>query len=164
MTEAPRIEVTIAAAPDAVWTAVRERDRIRHWHGWDIDGLEEEIEVIYFKGFAEDAATHTLTSDTDTIRLYPDGAGTRLVLTRAPFGKNPEWDAYYDDITEGWTTFMQQLRFAVERHPDDPRRTVYLSAETSGSPIEALGLTSLAVGSRYAADLAGEQDRGTVWF
>ena len=43
---------------------------------------------------------------------------------------------------EGWITFMQQLRFALERHPGEERRTIH----RSGSP-------------GHAADLAGD-----VWF
>lgn len=164
MSETPRIEVTVAAPADEVWSALRDRDRIRHWHGWDADGLDEEIEVIYFKGFTADAATYTLDSEGDTIRLYPGGDRTRVVLTRGARGTNPEWDEYYDDITEGWTTFLHQLRFAVERHPGDVRRTVFLSGPAAPSPIERLGLGGLAEHESYAADLAGEQVSGQVWY
>jgi hypothetical protein len=124
----PRIEVTIAAPVDAVWRALREPQQIRHWHGWDDPGLDAEIQLIYLD---EDKITiseaeHTLeVQGGDRFELTDLGDRTRVRLTRAPRGSNPEWAAYYDDITEGWITFVQQLRFALERHPGDARRTLF---------------------------------------
>ena len=50
--ETPRIVVTVAAPAEAVWDALRNKDKIRHWHGWEYEGtqggLEEEIDLIYF--------------------------------------------------------------------------------------------------------------------
>ncbi len=141
--DTPRIEVTVAAPVDDVWTALRDKNTIRHWHGWDYEGLDDEIDLIYFNHMTEDAETRTLSvQEGDVIRLEPDGDRTRVTLTRAPKGVNPDWDAYYDDITEGWITFLQQLRFAVERQPGVPRRTVFLSGgNTSGRSLaDDLGL------------------------
>ena len=126
--QTPRIEVTIAAPVDAVWRALREPQQIRHWHGWDDPGLEAEIQLIYLDEdkITASEADHTLeVQGGDLFELTDIGGRTRVRLTRAPRSSNPEWAAYYDDITEGWTTFMQQLRFALERHPGDPRRTLF---------------------------------------
>ncbi|RIQ30102.1 SRPBCC family protein [Jiangella rhizosphaerae] len=170
MTERPRIEVTIAAPIDEVWRALREKDRIRHWHGWDAPGLDDEIDLIYFQGFAEDAQARTLgVQEGDHIVLEPAGEGTKVTLTRAPRGVSPEWDAYYDDITEGWATFLQQLRFHVERQPDAPRRTAFFAGTTAGAPplVTELGLDEVATrpaGSAYRATLAGQHVGGEVWF
>lgn len=163
--EPPRIEVTIAAPVDAVWHALRDKDTIRHWHGWEFDGLDAEIDLIYFDHVTEDPAARTLNvQDGDLIRLEPDGDGTRVTLTRAPRGVNPDWDAYYDDITEGWITFLHQLRFAVERQPGAPRRTVFLSGHNKdGRDLAAdLGLsddTDTAV-----VDLVGEKVTTEPWY
>jgi uncharacterized protein YndB with AHSA1/START domain len=157
----PRIEVTIAAPVDTVWAALRDKNTIRHWHGWEFDGLDDEIDLIYFSHLTEDAEARTLSvQDGDVIRLEPDGDGTRVTLTRAPRGVNPEWDAYYDDITEGWTTFLNQLRFAVERQPGVPRRTVFLNSHNkSGRDLaQDLGL------DRDTADLVGEQAKTELWY
>jgi len=166
MTEAFRLEVTIAAPIDEVWRAMREPGRIRHWHGWEFSengGLDAEIDQIYVRNAKGDAGTHTLTMQgSDTFSLYDTGDGHTLVrLVRAPRGQNPEWDAFYDDISEGWTTFLQQLRFALERHPGSPRRTVYFN----GAPLESLGLPeNTRPGERYSASVAGETLAGEVWF
>jgi len=112
----PRIEVTVAAPVDAVWKALRDHDTIRHWHGWDYEGLDNEITTIYFTGVTEDADAHTLrVQGGDLFSVEEVEGGSRVRVTRAPHGSNPEWDAYYDDITEGWITFVQQLKFALER-------------------------------------------------
>jgi hypothetical protein len=160
-----RIEVTIAAPVEEVWRSLREPARIRHWHGWDFDGLDAEVEVIYRQDVIENEAEHTLSvQGGDTFTLHDVGGGRTVVrMVRAPRGDNPEWDAYYDDINEGWTTFMQQLRFALERHPGAERRTIFLDGGLGGQggPIEVLGLPSAG---RYQAELAGAPETGEVWF
>ena len=133
MTEsaARSIEVVIAAPAPEVWAALRDPQLIRRWHGWEDDGLDAEIEQIYgAAATVEESGTRLVLAGGDTVDLATVPGGTRLRLRRAPLGSNPEWDAYYDDITEGWTSFLQQLRFALERHPDSDRRTLQLAAHT----------------------------------
>lgn len=155
----PRIEVTIAAPIDVVWSALRDKDKIRHWHGWEAEGLDDEIDLIYFTHMTEDGYTLG-AQDGDQIRLEPTEDGTRVTLTRAPRGVSPEWDAYYDDITEGWTTFLHQLRFAVERQPGNPRRTVFLNGHNKAGRdlAQELGLT------RETAQLPGEDVKPELWY
>jgi len=168
--ETPRIEVTAAAPADAAWQALRDPAAIRQWHGWDADEIEAEIDSIYFTDVVEEADRRTLvTNGGDRFEIQPDGDGVRITLTRAPLSGNPDWDAYYDDITEGWTSFMHQLRFALERRPGMTRRTLFFAdrGTYSGTVIERLGLDAVAGqprGSRYTATLAGEDVTGEVWF
>jgi uncharacterized protein YndB with AHSA1/START domain len=166
--DTPRIEVTVAAPVDVVWNALRDREKIRHWHGWDYEGSEQEIDLIYYTEQTEDAQAHTLeVQGGDRFELRPDGDGTRITLTRAAPGSDPEWDAYYDDITQGWITFLQQLKFLIERRPDAPRRTLFFAAEQAGHIIDDLGLREVAgqpAGTPFAASLAGEDFKGEVWF
>jgi hypothetical protein len=113
-----------------VWRALREPAQIRHWHGWDDPGLDAEIQLIYLdedKITVSEADRVLEVQGGDRFELTDLGDATRVRLTRAPRGSNPEWDAYYDDITEGWITFVQQLRFALERHAGEPRRTLFFS-------------------------------------
>jgi len=169
--ETPRIEVTVAAPVEAVWDALRDKEKIRHWHGWEYEGteggLDQEIDLIFFSAFTEDAEAHTLElQGGDLFRVEPHEGGSKLTLTRAPHGDDPEWDAYYDDITEGWTTFMNQLRFSLERHPGEPRRTLFYSGagDRSSSPADQLGIPRLPDGAQYELELVGEQATGQVWF
>ena len=163
----PQIEVTISAPVDEVWDALRSRDKIRHWMGWEYDGLDGEIDLIFFTDTQEDAAARTLTlHGGDEIRLEQDGPGTQVTLTRAAHGDNPDWDAYYDDITEGWVTFLHQLRFAVERHPDAARRTLSFvgSNDHSVQLLDALDLEDIAAGTPFRTNLLGEDVGGELWF
>lgn len=169
MTEPFRVEVTIGAPVDEVWQAMRDPALIRNWHGWELEesgGLDAEIDQIYLTDITESAATHTLTlGNGDTFTLVEAGDGRTLVrLVRAPRGANPDWDAFYDDISEGWTTFLHQLQFALERHRGATRRTVFLSSEAPVA-LESLGLPQDPTpGDRYTATVAGETLAGEVWF
>ncbi|MCS7479304.1 SRPBCC domain-containing protein [Umezawaea endophytica] len=148
------IEVVVAAPVDTVWEALRDKEKIRQWHGWDFDGLDAEVDHIYLTDVVEDGRTLALGGG-DRFSLTPSGTSTLVTLDRAPLGGNPELDAYHDAITEGWTTFLQQLRFALERQPGAVRRTLFFEG----------GFPDLAhVDSRWTADLVGEPVTGELWF
>ncbi|MGC5014311.1 SRPBCC family protein [Streptosporangium sp. DT93] len=169
MTDEPFVvDVTITAPVGEVWDALRDPDLIRRWHGWHFDGLDEEIDVIYRKGAVESAGEYRLElQSNDVFELTDLGDRTRLRLTRAPRGGDPQWDAYYDDINEGWVTFVHQLAFALERHPGADRRTVFLSGAATTPVLEAAGLAAVAGADPGAYEVtgpAGEPLRGEVWF
>ncbi|MFD9007092.1 SRPBCC domain-containing protein [Streptomyces sp. NPDC059582] len=163
----PRISVTIAAPVDVVWDALRSKDKIRNWMGWDYEGLHDEIDLIFFTDTVEYASARTLRlHGGDEFRLEPYGAGTRVTLTRGPCGDNPDLDAYYDDVTEGWVTFLQQLKFAVERHPGAVRRTLSFVSGNDNAVhlIDALHLADITAGSAFQRNLLGEDVAGDMWF
>ncbi|MFB9681581.1 SRPBCC family protein [Streptosporangium vulgare] len=170
MTDEPfSLEVTIALPVGDVWSALRDPESIRRWHGWHFDGLDKEIEVIYHQNVVESAAEHRLeVQGGDLFELTDLGGRTSLRMTRAPRGGDPEWDAYYDDITEGWITFVHQLAFALERHPGADRRTVFLSGAAATPVLEAAGLAAVAglsPASPYELEgPTGETLRGEVRF
>lgn len=169
--DGPVIEVTVAAPADAVWAALRDPDLIRRWHGWDLEELAEEIRTIYLNGVTEDPVARTLDiagGDRFTLHELSD-TSTIVRITQAPRGSDPDWVDYYDDITEGWWTFLQQLRFAVERHGLAERRTIIfhgLLAEPR-PVLDAAGLQSLRAvepGAAYRAVApSGEELSGTLW-
>lgn len=149
--DTPRIEVTVAAPVDVVWNALRDREKIRHWHGWDYEGLEQEIDLIFYTEHTEDARARTLElHGGDRFELQPDGDGTRITLTRSAPGGDPEWDAYYDDITQGWITFLHQLKFLLERRPDAPRRTRCSSPRSRRDRSSTISACAMSPGNRPA--------------
>lgn len=165
------IEVVIAAPVPDVWAALRDPVQIRRWHGWEDDGLDAEIEQIYgAAATVAESGTRLALAGGDTVDLAAVPGGTRLHMHRAPLGTNPEWDAYYDDITEGWTSFLQQLRFALERHPGSDRRTLQLAGvpATAGGVVARLGVVELRdrdAGTPYTATTTlAEHWTGQVWF
>jgi hypothetical protein len=113
-------EVVIAASADAVWRALREPSEIRRWFGWDYDGLDDEIQFIFLGEATADADERVLDMGVGgAIALEDRGDATAVRVTRAT-GEG------YDDVNEGWITFVQQLRFYLERHPGRERRTVHI--------------------------------------
>jgi hypothetical protein len=120
--EALRIEVTIGAPVDVVWQALREPDQVRRWHGWHFDGLDDEIKLIYETGAHETDRPYVLVVEPDDLfELEEVDGGTLVRIIRSKPDPNSAWAAYYDDVTEGWISFLNQLRFMLERHPE--RRT-----------------------------------------
>jgi uncharacterized protein YndB with AHSA1/START domain len=167
------VTLTLAASADEAWRALRDPATIRRWFGWDYEGLDDEIRQ-YFLGHSEASdEDRTLTwPDTGQFAIEPAGAGTSLLrVTWAAPADGASWDDVYDDIPEGWLTFVHQLAFLLARHRDDERRTLFVGGSPRDGgplPIAALGLAGIAdqsPGSRYEADgPGGERWAGEVWF
>jgi hypothetical protein len=163
------LSVVINADAPQVWTMLREPSKVAQWHGWQAEDLDAEIKQIYFSGDEEESADHTsfTVHGGDVFELHPEPNGTRVSITRAALDHNSEWAAWDEDITQGWLTFLQQLRFALERHPHGKRHTLFLQVPGGpGSAIEKLGLSDVpAPGEDYQLKLAtGEEISGKVWY
>jgi hypothetical protein len=152
-----------------VWPYLREPELIRAWHGWEYDGLDEEIDEIFLRTARLSEDHRTLNLGTHLFNLFESEGTTRLEVVRCP----PEGDApqHLAEIDEGWTSFLEQLRFTLARHRGDQRRTVHVAGPVAGggtSPIQHLGLAAVrdqAAGAAYTAEAAtGDVLSGTVWF
>lgn len=173
-TERAIVDITIAAAPDAVWRALREPEQIGNWFGWETDALGEEITFIFIDHAEADDAAGVIAfgeweGSQDRIVIDPAPGGTRLRLLRT--GPLPAGGADgFDEVVEGWRSFFAQLHFGLERHAARRRRTLYLSgyAETPQGRIgPALGLPALVgdrPGTPFGALLAmGDRVDGALW-
>ena len=163
------LSVVINADAPQVWTMLREPSKVAQWHGWEADDLAAEIKEIYFGDQVAEAPDHTslTTNGGDVFELKPVPTGTQVSVTRAAMDHNSEWAAWDEDITQGWLTFLQQLRFALERHPHGKRHTSFFQVPGgSGSAIEKLGLSDVpARGENYELTLGtGEEIAGKVWY
>jgi hypothetical protein len=170
VSDTPRIEVTVAAPIETVWSVLREPELIARWHGWECEELTEEIRTIYLNGATADHDTYTLTlADGDLFTLHEVPGGVLVRITRSPRDPESDWAVYYDDINEGWWTFLQQLRFAAERHGMAERRTLFLEGRlVEAEPVvDTAGVGDAALlpaGSAYAATAApGDALAGSVW-
>jgi hypothetical protein len=171
------VDITIAAPIDTVWAALRDPAQIEKWFGWDSPSLAEEIKYIIADTATGDVANRILQFDewegegiSERVELTTVEGGTRVRLVRSG-GAPIDWTGVYEDISQGWINFFQQLRLALEKHPDEDRRTIYLSGPGHlgvGEPSAELGLsatTTLPPGSAYAVQVAvGEQASGEVWY
>jgi hypothetical protein len=164
------VEVTIAAPADTVWNAVRDPDQIRRWFGWDADILADEIVYIFVDHAKADDAARTLVFEgvDDRFEVVTRDGQTVLRVIRS-VAADAGWDDVYEDMTEGWVSFVEQLRLYLNGHAGAERRTLYFSgaAEAGGAtPSRALGLDglrSLADGAAYGPlTVAGEALLGAV--
>jgi hypothetical protein len=173
------VEVLVAAPIDTVFKALRERDEIRRWFGWEYAGFEDELTWIVSTGQevveTEQGRVIKIPSMNDRFVLHAlDADRTVLRVIRSAPAAGPDgkgWEGIYDDTIEGWTEFFQMLRLMLERHPGEDRRTLYFSGRSrtadTPQPPEAAGLDAIAsvpVGGRYSLTLAtGEAISGDVW-
>lgn len=164
------VDMVVGAPVDAVWAALRDPEEIRRWFGWDDDGLDHEVRQIFHdQATADDDARRLTWSDGDRIEVAAEGSDARLRVVRHG---HTAWDGIHDPVDEGWITFTQQLRFALERHPGQDRRTVLAGGLDLGPDDDALldrlGLRTLGdepVGSRYTLTHPdGSTSGGEVFF
>ena len=169
------VEIIVAAPIDRVWEALRNRQQISQWFGWEYPGAEAEFDWVAGTP-AEIAGSVRVIKAADMPDRYVvepfDEHRTIVRVIRSAPATDPSWTGIYDDVSEGWMTFTQQLRFLVERAPSQLRRTLFLNgrARSAGDPppVQALGLGSLAtaaVGDRFSLKVAtGETLTGQVWY
>jgi hypothetical protein len=132
------VEVTVTAPADVVWHALRDSAVLRRWFGWDYDGIEDEIEQIFHSDLVteSEAARWMDTGGGGRFELEERG-GETVVRVRRAAPEGGTWDGVYDDVNEGWLAFVQQLRFMLERHRGEDRRTF---STTHAEPHRALAL------------------------
>jgi hypothetical protein len=175
-----RLRVVVAAPVDAVWSWLTDPELVPRWFGWEHDSLDDEIAMIFVDGVARSREKLRFETNGGGLFLLQETPAGTVVELRRPAedshadgaGRDEKADAGFDGIDEGWTTFVQQLRLGVERHPDEERRALELGGKlpTADAPQawEALGLADAAVlevGARYAATTPfGEELAGEVWF
>lgn len=171
----PDFEMLLPRPMDAVWLAFRDPQLIRRWYGWEFDGLDEEIEALFVDRAVVDREARTIHLGGHLFTFTPRGADTHLTVARsAPTSTDEEidWERQYDDIEEGWISFLQQLRFCLARHPQVRRRTVFRAGfARSAIPTPVGDLLGLAEAARTSAGepyqaVVGPGDRltGAVWF
>lgn len=161
------VEVTVPAPYDQVWAALRDRETLANWFGWDADSLADEIEFIFFTHAVADEARGVVefAGVNDRYEIVADGDRTLVRVVRSRPANS--WSDVFDGMVEGWISFTWQLAFALERHVGQTRRTLFLS----GSPRQdglgriALGLDAAgAPGEPWAGPLGPETGAGQVWF
>ena len=169
------VRITLPGTVDRAWAHLRRPELIARWHGWEAPELAEEIEVIYRDEAVVEEEGHRLRIGGHLFVLEGQRSETLVTVSRADPVESADpvdWESTYDEVDEGWLSFLQQLRFALTHHPDDDRRTVYMGglarSPERGSPLQQMGVGELAgawPGDPYQADtVLGDRLTGEVWF
>jgi hypothetical protein len=148
----PLVEVTVSAPAEQVWNALRDPAAIHQWFGWDADTLKDEIEYIFIEHAIASDAERTIRFEGMEDRFEVEASGDRTILrvVRPAPAADHDWDDVFEDMTQGWIAFVQQLEFALERHAGDTRRTLYFSGAPR-HPGDPLGVAALGLPARPAA-------------
>jgi uncharacterized protein YndB with AHSA1/START domain len=149
-----RVEVVIRTPHVEVWRALTEPDQVRRWFGWDYPGLDEEIELMFVANARHEPRERILMyegDDQSAIEVEADGAHTIVRAVYPASLEDVDLDDSYDQIEEGWRTFLLQLRDYVERHPGERRRTIRLTSEAK----------PIAVLAAVAGEVEGESRRAS---
>jgi uncharacterized protein YndB with AHSA1/START domain len=137
-----RVEVVVEAPADAVWRALTDPQEIRRWFGWDYEGLDAEIRFIFVDHATAHGQERLQGDNGQAIEVEPDGPRTVVrAVYPGPLG-DASWDDLYDEVIQGWRTFLQQLRFYLEGHAGQDRRTVFLAGQVV--PAEAFAALEAA--------------------
>jgi hypothetical protein len=134
-----RVEVVVRTPYIEVWRALTEPDQVKRWFGWDYAGLEDEIELMFFANAKREPPGRILMfegEDQSAIEVEADGAHTIVRAVYPASLEDVEFEDAYDQIEEGWRTFLLQLRDYLERHPGKRRRTIRVTSEAK--PIAVL--------------------------
>lgn len=107
------------------------------WFGWDYDGLDAEIRFIFVDHATPTAPERLEGEDGSALELEADGPRTIVRAVRPGSLAQAAWEELYDDVEEGWRTFLHQLRFYLERHAGRERRTVFLSGQAAPAAVRA---------------------------
>ena len=186
------VEVEVDAPPDVVWRALTDAEELRRWFPLDArvtPGEGGRVWISWGPGMEGEAPIHawdpprrfgwTEGQEGQPVRIAVDfhleGRGGRTVvrLVQSGFGASADWDEYYDAVEGGWTYFLFNLRWYLERHRGTPRDLVWVRRPTTLPVPEAwervlggggLGIlrdgNAPAAGERYRLALPGEAPLG----
>ncbi|HEX6644400.1 MAG TPA: SRPBCC domain-containing protein [Gemmatimonadales bacterium] len=182
-------EIAIAAPPDAVWRALTDAEELRRWFPADARVEPGVGGTIWVSWGGEMAWENPITiwepgrhlrtampAEPGAVPFAVDyyiearGGATILRLVNSGFGSGAEWDDMYFGMDGGWTYFLYNLRFYLERHAGKPRALAFERRPMQDRTVfpalfRALGLDSeatVAPGTPVSVPLGGSALPGTV--
>lgn len=145
-----------------VWKPGRRLRWVESWgSAYDVDSAGDESSSIDVRTAVD-------------FRIETRAGRTIARLAHSGFSPSPDWDEYYDATVAGWTYFLRNLAFYVERHFGTARTMVCERRGTTRSFAEiwselfgpsglsVQGIEDLASGDRLALTLGDLTLRGDV--
>ena len=84
---------------------------------------------------------------------HPDGVTLRLI--HSGMGAEPEWDGYFDSISNGWKFELRGLRHYLERHMGRDRDVIWVRQRVTGDPATIAARLVGPEGSLLCGTVAG---------
>lgn len=175
------IDVELAVPVDEAWRALRDPELIKEWFGYygadysswggALQTLDDEIKAVFTDEATVDERARRITWEGgDEFLLTPSGEGFLLevFMVRPAPQHELDWKKVYDPICEGWISFVQQLRFFLNRHRNHQRSTIFIAGLSGPQAFEMLRLKNLALiepGHKYQLQSrTGDRLTGIVWY
>jgi len=145
MVLAPRevVSVDVPVPFDTAWAHLRRPELIRRWYGADEANLDEEIHEV----FVRDAVVQRPDSgmpvgwlrwhNHDVVEArggWGSAPRTTFVVRRPDRALLATYDGVRDESDERWTTWLQQLRYALTRHLGEERHAFALRGLDADRP------------------------------
>lgn len=119
------VEIDVPADLDTTWDHLREPALVRRWYGWDGPDQDERVrafvETARTGGVGEARVLSWRHGRGVHVTLTPHGPATLVVVIRPP--AEAEFGESYDEVDEDWISAAHVLRFALDVHPGQERRT-----------------------------------------
>lgn len=148
MSRSQEHEIAIEAPADAVWRALTDAEELTRWFVEDARVTPGEGGTVWLSWGSDLAGESTIDvwepgrrlrtreeSWGEGVTLFEEwtletrGGKTVLRLVHSGIPDSPDWDGMYDSTNKGWGIFLRMLRHYLERHPGEPRRTVYTTTK-----------------------------------
>ena len=140
----------IDCTPEQLWKALTEGDEITRWFcpsaevtpgdggsirwSWG-EGIEAEGRIEIW----EPEKRLSVRTGDQAVDYFIDsgGGGTVLRVVHSGFGEGASFDDEYESTRSGWTVFLNMLKHALERHPNQKARNVSITRHTDVPRLEA---------------------------
>lgn len=184
-------EIEIDAPPEAVWKAISTGEGMTRWYAeearveprvggenWVSWGEGQEVGNQNLKwepgrrltvGDPDHETAEGFGAIVIDFEIETRGGRTLLKLVQSGLPTGPDWDSMDEGTDKGWEMFLFSLKFYLERHVDQARRTIVRywgskrsADETFAGLREMLGIAEgeLQAGARYTATTAGGDEIG----
>ena len=164
------LTIDIDATLEEVWQALTTGEGIARWFaphaavtpgeggsvsvGWDPKEMWETPITVWEPERHMQTASEMPTKEGGMVRLAVDyylevtGGRVRVRLVHSGFDDNESWDGYIDGLDAGWTSFLFNLKHALERHRGLDRRQLsarFRTTAPSGEDHPVFGAKGLRV-------------------
>lgn len=181
------LSVQVNASAEAVWKALTDAEELSRWFPPEArvrPGVGGSIWLSWGGGVEGEAAIEVWEPNRHLRAGEPSGivvdyfiekAGSATVLrvVHSGFGADAAWDDAYEGAKLGWSYFLFNLRFYLERHAGEPRRMISVRQPMSvtreeawrvlqGADGLALQPPDAAVDQSYSINLGGRRWSGKV--